>query len=105
MFEAKLAYYLASRKRHPGWIQSTQPIYFDPTVWLPSTEEIVVDGGAFIGDTLAAFRSSTGDRFRGYIAFEPGHRQFPAARKAAEGDARIEVVEAGLGAGRRGHGS
>lgn len=63
--------------------------------------EIVVDGGAYTGDTLQSFLNYSSLRFRLYHAFEPDPANFQALARVAGADAaRITAVQAGLGARR-----
>lgn len=55
-----------------------------------------VDGGAFVGDTLGAFRARFADDFDAYYAFEPDRRNFAALEAAAGGDPRIRLFNNAL---------
>src|SRR6202008_1244409 len=99
VFVGKLAYYLDLAKTHLDEIRSRATIYFDPSVYDLNEDEGVVDGGAFVGDTLVAFLERAASRFRAYVAFEPDLTSFERLSVVAEQDpARISVVRAGLGA-------
>ena len=45
--------------------------YFPPDLFLPRDDEVLVDAGAFQGDTLRDFLRLRGGAFRGYLACEP----------------------------------
>jgi FkbM family methyltransferase len=49
-----------------------------------------VDAGAFVGDTLAAYRRRFGDAFDNYYVFEPDPGHFSRLSRSAGGDSRIE---------------
>jgi len=63
--------------------------YFPEDFFQLSQNEVFVDCGAYDGDTIAAFRRVTGDRFDRIIAFEPDPKNFAALKSAASGDQRI----------------
>ena len=63
--------------------------YFPEDLFQLSQNEVFVDCGAYDGDTIAAFRRVTGDRFDRIIAFEPDPKNFAALKSAASGDQRI----------------
>lgn len=97
VFAAKLEYYLMLHKQRLDDIRSSGQIYFDRSVCALGTEEIIVDGGAFVGDTLKAFLVACGGRFRAYFAFEPDRANFCTLDALAAGDrSRIHPVAAGL---------
>lgn len=99
VFEGKLSYYLSLDKACLDDIKATTPIYFDRTVYELGDEEIVVDGGAFVGDTLSAFLDHSSARFHSYVAFEPDPASFERlALVAAYDPSRISAVQAGLAA-------
>lgn len=99
VFEGKLAYYLGRDKARLDDIKSDAPIYFDRSVYDPIEGEAVVDGGAFVGDTLSAFIDVSGGLFRSYAAFEPDPVSFERlAIIAARDPSRIAAVQAGLAA-------
>ena len=98
VFVGKLAFYLGLEKERIEAIRTAAPIYFDPTVFELGLDEVVVDGGAFIGDTLTAFLDRCAGRFRAYFAFEPDAANLPSLEALAARDPeRIVVVPAGLG--------
>lgn len=97
VFAGKLAYYLSLEKARLDDIRSPSTIYFDRGVYEVDVEEAVVDGGAFVGDTLSSFLSATAGRFRSYVAFEPDPASFEKlAAMAAPDPSRITAVQAGL---------
>jgi FkbM family methyltransferase len=54
----------------------TSPQYFPADIFRPITQEVFVDGGAYTGDTLAAFLRFCGGTFCRYIAVEPDPRNW-----------------------------
>lgn len=97
VFEGKLAYYLGRDKTRLDEIKSEAPIYFDRTVYGPMDGEAVVDGGAFVGDTLSAFLDVSEGRFRSYAAFEPDPASYARLAEVAKRDpVRIAAIQAGL---------
>lgn len=93
----KVRYYLSLDKRLLDGIKSPGPIYFDPDLYAHSPDDIVVDGGAFNGDTLKQFLRIYDGQFRRYHVFEPDPGVFEKLRQVAAADpGRIECVRAGL---------
>jgi FkbM family methyltransferase len=97
VFAGKLAYYLSLDKRCLDDIRSAATIYFDRTVYELGNVEAVVDGGAYVGDTLSSFLDRSSGRFRSYVAFEPDPASFARLVAVAAVDpSRITAVQAGL---------
>lgn len=72
--ESRRVLLVALRQRITGEFTDDMPRpdqYFPRDLIRPRADEQFVDGGAFDGDTLAAFLAWTGGRFEGYHAFEP----------------------------------
>lgn len=53
-----------------------EPQYFPEDVFKLSESECIVDGGAYIGDTLDSFLQVSGNRFKAYHAFEMDYGNF-----------------------------
>jgi FkbM family methyltransferase len=97
VYVGKLGFYLSLEKGRLDQVRSSETIYFDPTVHRPRPDEVVVDGGAFVGDTLMAFLEWSSGRYRSYHAFEPDPGNYAKlAAVAATAADRIFAVEAGL---------
>jgi FkbM family methyltransferase len=97
VFEGKLAYYLSRDKARIDDIRSSNTIYFDRNVHRLSPEEVVVDGGAYVGDTLSSFLDEGAGQFDFYYAFEPDPVSFDRLMmEAARDPARVTAVQAGL---------
>ncbi len=63
--------------------------YFPP---LPlGRNEVLIDCGAFDGDTIDQFRRATDDHFDRIVAFEPDPANFAALKSAINGDPRIRL--------------
>lgn len=69
--------------------QLTSPVdslqYFPDDLFSLSSEEIFIDCGAFIGDTISDFLRATGGSFGHIFAFEPDTRNFEALREHLAG--------------------
>jgi FkbM family methyltransferase len=74
--------------------------YFPEGLFGLSQSEILVDCGAYDGDTIAIFRKRTGDHFNRIIAFEPDPGNFGALQDAVNGDRRITLQPYATGARR-----
>jgi len=57
---------------------SERGIYFQPDVFRVLSDEVVIDGGAYNGDTLEAFYSLYPDKLREWNAYEPLHENIEA---------------------------
>ena len=85
--------WIALRQRLRGIFDATAPAadqYFPSDILRLSEDEVVVDGGAFDGDTLADFVGRVGERFAHYHAFEPD------ATNRARLMARVQGLPAGV---------
>ena len=63
--------------------------YFPADLFQLTQNEVFVDCGAYDGDTIAAFRSVTGDHFDRIIAFEPDPKNFAQLKSEVNDDRRI----------------
>jgi FkbM family methyltransferase len=98
-FIGKLGFYLNLDKSRLDAIKAAETMYFDASVHAIGSDERVVDGGAYIGDTLEAFLAVSSGRFRSYVAFEPDEASFRRLSAMAASDPdRVIAVRAGLGA-------
>ena len=97
VFADKLEFYVTGKKSLLDGIRSDHPIYFDQDITSISRDEVMVDGGAYTGDTLRKFLSCSSGRFRSYYAFEPDAANSSKLESVAmpEGE-RVECVRAGL---------
>lgn len=71
--------------------------YFPPEIPL-SPSEILVDCGAYDGDTIAQFRQATRNAFDRIIAFEPDPVNLESLYKAASSDGRVSIQPYAVGA-------
>lgn len=96
-FSSKIEYFLTFEKWRLDDIRSRKPIYFDPEIIILSDQEVVLDGGAFTGDTLTQFLEASKGKFQEYHAFEPDSGIFPLLQQKAVNDPqRIFAVRYGL---------
>ena len=70
--------------------------YFPEDIIHLSENECLVDGGAYIGDTIESFINITHNRFDKVYAFELESINFEKCRKTYENDDRIEVFPCGI---------
>jgi len=63
-----------------------EEIYFDPALMPPRGREVLVDGGAYDGDTVAEALAHWGDRLSEVHAFEPDPRNIEAFHRRFEGE-------------------
>jgi FkbM family methyltransferase len=97
VYASKLLFYVTMEKSLLDGIRSRYPIYLEETVHSLLPDEVVVDGGAYRGDTLQEFLDVSGGKFRTYYAFEPDPSNFSALKRLAVVDGeRVVAVEAGL---------
>lgn len=71
-------------------------MYFGTDVFPVSEIEILIDGGAFDGDSIQAFNRFSNGRARRIHAFEPDAENAAALRRAMAGRDEVSIVEAGL---------
>jgi FkbM family methyltransferase len=76
-YVAQIAWHSLALTEVGPWTPATQTYFPDGLVRL-SDHEVFVDCGAFDGDTLREFVRRKGDRFDGFIAFEPDPANFRA---------------------------
>jgi hypothetical protein len=93
---SKVLYYLTYDKSLLDDLRSQETIYWDATVVRLRTDEVVVDGGAYRGDTLQAYKEVSQGVFDRYFAFEPDPLVYADLTAVAKRDPRIECVECGL---------
>ena len=70
--------------------------YFPKDIIHLSSEEVFVDCGAFDGDTLAAFRKYSGNKFKQVICFEPDTQNFKGLLRSIGDDNRIIPIKKGV---------
>ena len=99
VYASKLLFDLTLEKSLLDAIRSSDPIYFEQAVHSISSCEVVVDGGAYIGDTLQDFLACSKGSFQSYYAFEPDPANFSKLQKLHAVDGiKVIAVEAGLAA-------
>jgi FkbM family methyltransferase len=100
VFASKLHFYVTQEKSLLDEIRS-EHIYFGDDIWTSTPDDVIVDGGAYTGDTLEEFLA-TKRSFRHYYALEPDHINFFKLQSMPAVDGtRVIAVQAGL-AGRSG---
>lgn len=70
----------------------TSSAYFCPDVVAPGEDEVMLDGGAYDGDTVLEFSRMTGGCFRRIVALEPSAGGYAALAARFAGDSRIVPV-------------
>ena len=93
---SKVLYYLTYDKSLLDGIRSQETMYWDATVVRLRTDEVVVDGGAYRGDTLQAYEKACKGVFDRYFAFEPDPLVYADLTAVAARHPRIECVGCGL---------
>lgn len=97
VYASKLLFYLTLEKPILDGICSRHPIYFEEAVHSISPSEVVVDGGAYTGDTFQDFLKASKGRFQSYYAFEPDPTNFAKLQSLSDVDGtKVVAVEAGL---------
>lgn len=74
----------------------TNKSYFDTGLLAFGKEEVMVDGGAYTGDTIKQFIETTNDCFKKIYAYEPDEKNYEVLEDQYGNDARIECIQAGL---------
>jgi FkbM family methyltransferase len=96
-FASKIEYLLTFEKRRLDEIRSRKQIYFDSEIVQLSDQEVLLDGGAFNGDTLEKFLEITKGVLKEYHAFEPDSGSFALLQQKASVDPqRIFATRCGL---------
>ncbi|MBO6179232.1 MAG: FkbM family methyltransferase [Selenomonadaceae bacterium] len=71
-------------------ICSKEVQYFPESIYILDEAEIMVDAGAFIGDTIETFKKITQNKFKKIYAFEPNQENYNALLRQTNDDNRIE---------------
>ncbi len=71
--------------------------YFAENLVHVGENEVFVDGGAYIGDTIEVIIKKTGNKFSRIYAFEPEASNYEKLKEQYGCDGRIRLVHAGLG--------
>lgn len=69
--------------------------YFGTELYSNSDDDIIIDGGAFDGDTYREFLSDSTRKFKEYIAFEPDENNYKKLEKIQ--DKKLKIIKKGLG--------
>lgn len=70
--------------------------YFSPEIFTFGPEEVMIDGGAYNGDSIRLFKEVTSDKFRCVIPFEPSSSVFEVLKQSFRDDPRIRPANACL---------
>jgi len=77
------------------WLESVDvgpaTMYFGVDCMELGPHEVLVDCGAFDGDTIQSFRAATGDRFDAIVGLEPDPRNFASLQQRFGNDPRIRL--------------
>lgn len=68
--------------------------YFDRDVLILSQDEVFVDCGGYLGDTLETFKKETKNQFKKYYLFEPDKKLIEEAKE--KGDDRVVYINQGV---------
>ena len=72
--------------------------YFDPEVITFGRDEVFLDLGAYIGDTVEAFAKRVGGQYQSIVALEPDKRNHEKLIKVADGLHDVTCLPYGIGA-------
>lgn len=70
--------------------------YFDPEIITLSDEEIVADGGMYVGDTAESFMKCVDYKYRHYYGFEPDRKNYQIAKIALSNLNNVSLINKGL---------
>ncbi|AOZ93254.1 FkbM family methyltransferase [Paenibacillus crassostreae] len=77
-------------------LRSTSPQYFESEIISLTDEEIFIDGGAYIGDTVEIFLKQTNEIFKKIYSFEPEKTKHEEFLRKFSGYHNIELYPHGL---------
>jgi FkbM family methyltransferase len=66
--------------------------YFSPEIFMFGRDEVMIDGGAYNGDSIRLFSEVTSNKFRCIISFEPSCSVFEVLKQTFRNDSRIRPV-------------
>lgn len=70
--------------------------YFESGIVSLSSNEIFIDGGAYIGDTVEEFLSQTSSNFEKIISFEPEESKIKVFEEKFKSFSKIQLIKKGL---------
>lgn len=70
--------------------------YFPEDIFKLHEDEVFIDAGAYIGDTIDAFKKNTNNKFKYIYAFEPHKQLFNGLITKYMGDGNIKLFNKGL---------
>ena len=71
--------------------------YFVDDIISFNSNEVLIDGGAYIGDTMEIYLQKCDNQFKKIYAFEPDDNNYLKLKQIYQSDNRIELIHAGLG--------
>ncbi|MEH7384269.1 FkbM family methyltransferase [Bacillus sp. JJ1521] len=96
IFYERINYCITANNEYLIPKQSTGPQYFDPEVISFSNDEIFIDGGAYIGDTVEGFLKAVNGKYKKIYAFEPEDTKHQEFFKRLSSHNNIELKPFGL---------
>lgn len=75
---------------------SIKDSYFVKDIIHLKNDEVFVDCGAFIGDTIDAFCKANNNRFKRVVSFEPDDKNYEELCKKYESNERVVPIKAGV---------
>ncbi|MBY0431392.1 MAG: FkbM family methyltransferase [Rhodospirillales bacterium] len=71
-------------------------LYYPRDLFTFGINEVYVDAGTFLGDSIALFIARTGGHFTRVLGFEPDAATFPGLRANFSAEPRVELINKGL---------
>lgn len=100
IFVDRLNYCISADTKHLTPLISKSPQYFEKGIIYLSDDEVFIDGGSCIGDTLEEFLRQTNGRIKHAYCFEPEktkHKEFLSRFSALK---NVELIPCGLWSGK-----
>ncbi|OMF90241.1 FkbM family methyltransferase [Paenibacillus sp. FSL R7-0273] len=96
LFCDRLNYIISANSRYITPLRSKSPQYFEPEIISLSNEEIFIDGGGYIGDTVQEFIKQTNEQYTKVYSFEPEESKHWIFLKNFSSTNKIKLVPYGL---------
>lgn len=96
VFYDRINYCITSDSRYLVPLKSKDPQYFEQEIIKLSKDEIFLDGGAYIGDTVEEFLIQTNGEFASVYSFEPEASKHEEFEWKFRKDERIQLIPKGL---------
>lgn len=81
---------------HDEMERSSSPTYFEKDKIFLSGQEVFVDAGGYIGDTIDEFLNVVGDKYKKVYSFEPDSKNREILLKKYGNNSKIEIIDKGL---------